>query len=268
MNNQRAPILVYHHVYPDEQARQTGPAPGVIGVSEFDRHMRWVREHDGYVVSTTAIVDWLVGRKPLPARACVLHFDNGWLDTFSVALPRLKEFGMTATCFPITSGIEAASSGESMRVRTLTEGSVKRPFMNWQQLGQLADAGWEIGAHTHTHCKVADKHDADGDDGVLREVEQSHRLFQQRLGSIPNHFAYPSGSRSPRTDALLRDQYRSLRLWRWDWPIQWRYTDNATSPNAIECQNIDSRVPFDQFERIFHEAADHPLRQSHEKGRP
>jgi len=254
MNQSRIPILVYHHVYPDEQAAQAGPAAGVIGVSEFDRHMQWIREHNWSVISTSALVDSLVERKPFPARSCVLHFDNGWLDTFSVALPRLKEWGMTATCFPITNGIEAASGGESLRVRTLTEGNVEKPFMNWEQLGQLAGAGWEIGAHTHTHCKIADKHDAEGDDGVLREVEQSHGLFQKRLGFVPDHFAYPSGSRSARTDVLLRDRYCSLRLWRWEWPIRWIYTDEATSPYAIECQNIDARVPFDQFERIFREA--------------
>ncbi len=254
MTTQRIPILVYHHVYPDADALAAGPAAGIIGVTEFDRQMQFIRQQNWTVVTNSAVIDWLQGKTELPPRACVLHFDNGWLDTHSTVLPRLRDLGMTATCFPITSGVEAASGGESICVRTLTEGSVEKPFMTWQQLRELIDAGWEIGAHTHTHCKVADHHDREGDEGILREVEQSHRLFQTKLGFVPEHFAYPSGSRNARTDELLRDHYSSLRLWRWDWPIRWHFTDRTTSVFGVECQNIDTRVTFDQFQRIFHEA--------------
>jgi peptidoglycan/xylan/chitin deacetylase (PgdA/CDA1 family) len=130
--------------------------------------------------------------------------------------------------------------------------------MDWRQLAQLAEAGWEIGAHTHTHGKMAEQHDFDGDSAVLREVEESHRLFRKHLGFVPGHFAYPSGSHNARTDEILREHYRSLRLWRWDWPIRWILTDHSTSLWGIESQNVDSRVPFEQFERIFHEALESP----------
>ena len=255
-SGQRVPILVYHHVYPDEEAARAGPVAGVIGASEFDRQMQFVCEDGWRVVSTSAVVDWLAGDADLPHRACVLHFDNGWLDTFTVVLPRLRELRLTATCFPVTAGVDAATHGDSMRLRTLTEGNVTKPFMTWDQVAALKDDGWEIGAHTHTHCKMSGRHDAEGDGGVLREVDESHRLFAQHLAAAPVHFAYPSGARSDRTDALLRERYRSLRLWRWYWPIRWHYTDRATPTSAIECQNVDARVPFDQFQRIFREAAD------------
>ncbi len=254
MTNQRIPILVYHHVYPDEQARQAGSVAGVIGVSAFTQQLEHVREQGCQVVSTSAVVDWLRDDKPLPDKACALHFDNGWLDTFTVVQPILRERGWLGTCFPITRGIAAASAGRSAQVRTLTEGNVEKPFMNWDQLGELRASGWEIGGHTHTHCKVADKHSADGDGGVLEEVENSHALFERHLGFVPEHFAYPSGSRSARTDAVLADHYRSLRLWRWDWPIEWTFTDKDTSWMGVECQNIDARVPVADFERVFREA--------------
>ncbi len=252
---QRVPILVYHHVYPDDEAARAGAAAGIIGVTEFDRQMQYLLCREWTVVTTSRVIDWLRRKGELPQRACVLHFDNGWLDTYTVVEPRLRELGISATSFPITSGVVAASGGTGLCVRTLTEGSIEKPFMTWQLLRQLAEAGWEIGAHTHTHCKVADQHDREGDAGVLREVEQSDQLFREHLGFVPEHFAYPSGSRSDRTDAVLRERYQSLRLWRWDWPIQWFFTDRATSRWAIACQNIDSRVGFEQFERIFHESA-------------
>lgn len=258
MTNQRVPILVYHHVYPEdspdlqEATFETGA--GIIGETEFRRQLRYIVDNGWNFASTTQVVDWLAGDAALPEKAVVLHFDNGWLDTFSVVLPILREFGATATCFPITDGVEAATAVRSVAVRTLTEGVVEKPFMNWDQTQALCDAGWEIGAHTATHCKVADQHQEQGDTGVLREAETANALFVKHLGAAPTHFAYPSGSRNARSDELLGHYYRSLRLWHFDWPIHWSFTQRSTSLLAVDCQNIDLRVPFADFQRLFEEA--------------
>ncbi len=258
MNSQCVPILVYHHVYREETPElkrstfETGA--GIIGEAEFRRQMQYIADKGWNVVSTTQIVDWITEGTTLQEKVVALHFDNGWLDTAMVAVPILREFGMTGTCFPITDGVEAASENRSIPMRTLTEGVTKKPFMTWDQAQELLDAGWEIGAHTATHCKTAEKHDAAGDEGVVWEVQTSNDMFKRRLGFVPDHFAYPSGSRNDRTDTLLSRYYRSLRRWHFDWPIRWTFTDYNSSRLALECQNIDLRVPFEDFERIFNEA--------------
>ena len=262
MKRQRVPILVYHHVYAGdapELKRAVGDAgAGIIGRSQFLQQVRYIAEHGWQVVSTSRIVDWLTvdhsASGAFPARAVALHFDNGWLDTFSVTLPILQEWGVAATCFPITDGIEAATHGRAATVRTLTEGVVEKPFMTWDHLARLRDAGWEIGAHTATHCKLADTHAAGGDQAVVMEVQTSNDLFRRRLGLVPDHFAYPSGSRNARTDELLSQYYRSLRLWHFASPIRWTFTETGTSPLALDCQNVDVRVSFDEFRNIFDEA--------------
>ena len=53
----------------------------------------------------------------------------------------------------------------------------------------------------------------------------------------------------------VQEHYESLRLWRVDFPITWAFTDGETSLQAIEGQNIDLRVPFDDFKRIFEHAS-------------
>lgn len=262
MKDQRVPILVYHHVYPQDAPELTSATfetgAGIVGENEFRRQMRCIADEGWSVVSTTEIIDWLESGNALPPKAAAIHFDNGWLDTVTVTLPILQEFEMAATCFPITDGVEAASQGKTSKVRTLTEGVIEKPFVTWDQLQQLRDAGWELGAHTASHCKVADKHAEEGDEAVIQEAEISNDLFQSRLGFTPDHFAYPSGSRNDATDKLLASYYRSLRLWHFEWPIHWSFTHGRTSPLAIDCQNIDLRVEFDDFQRIFTEAAGVP----------
>ena len=216
MSGQCVPILVYHHVYLEETPElkrsnfETGA--GIIGEPEFRRQLKYIADEGWKVVSTSQVVDWITEGTTLQEKVVALHFDNGWLDTALVALPILREFGMTATCFPITDGVEAASESRSIVVRTLTEGVTKKPFMTWDQAQELLDAGWEIGAHTATHCKVAEKHAAEGDEGVVLEVQTSNDSFKRRLGFVPAHFAYPSGSRNDRTDML----HRASR-----WPGSW-----------------------------------------------
>lgn len=255
MNTRRVPILVYHHVYPDETMSNVSESAGIIGESELRRQLQYIVDEGWTAVSTDQILDWLVDSTVLPAKAVAVHFDNGWQDTRTVAMPILQEFGMAGMCYVITDGLQAASRGAGQAVRTLTEGVVEKPFMTWGQAEELLDAGWEIGAHTATHCKMADKHADDGDEGVLREITMSNALIRQRLGFVPAHFAYPSGSRTADTDRLVAPHYRSLRLWHAEWPIVWRFTDLTTSPQAIECQNVDSRVPWADFARIFSEAS-------------
>ena len=256
--SQRAPILVYHHVYPDGhpglERTSRERATGVVSESDLRRHLSYLAEHGWEVVPTTRIVDWLEHGTPLPERALALHFDNGWLDCVTGAMPILREFGVTATAYVITDGTTAASEGRTAVVHTTTEGVTENPLITWEHAAKLVDAGWEIGAHTATHPRLADIHERDGDAPVLREVEESNQSYRRHLGFVPAHFAYPSGSRSQQTDELLSRHYRSLRLWEFSSPPVWRFTDGRTSPLALECQNIDNTVSFEDFARLFAEA--------------
>ena len=62
----RVPILVYHHVFPDDDPELAittdKKASGVIRVSEFRRQVDYVLDNGWQVVSTTEIVDWLEGK--------------------------------------------------------------------------------------------------------------------------------------------------------------------------------------------------------------
>ena len=271
--NQRVPILVYHHVYPDDHHEPVVPsgerATGIIGAAALRRQLDYLVAEDWQVISTTRLVDWLEqgagiwrakapctehARKELwlaiPRRAAVLHFDNGWLDTYTIARPILREYGLTATCYLI-SDLAAAGEGQPVAVSTSTEGAVAKPGLTWRQAAELLADGWEIGAHTATHPRLAEVHAAAGDAGVVAEIERSHAMYSEALGAVPAHFAYPSGSRNARTDALLAPYYRSLRRWQFTYPPRWTYTARSTSPLALECQNMDNTVSFRDFTHLF-----------------
>ena len=260
---QRVPILVYHHVYHDNDPgllkSERQKATGTIGESEFWRHMTYIADKGWTALSTTQVVDWLEEGGTLPERSVVLHFDNGWLDTRTIAMPVLREIGIAATCYIISEGTDAASAGRPAAIRTSTEGAVQKPCMTWMQAEELLEVGWEIGAHTATHPRLADLHAGKGAEALVAEIEKSNEAYADKLGLVPAHFAYPSGSRSKETDALLAPYYRSLRLWQFSYPPVWRFTERNTSPHALECQNVDNTVTFEDFVRIFDEALETQL---------
>lgn len=92
----RLTILTLHRVLP--QADDI--FPGEVDASRFREILGWLKDW-AHVMPLDEAAERLA-RGSLPARACVLTFDDGYEDNVSVALPILQEFGMPATFFIAT----------------------------------------------------------------------------------------------------------------------------------------------------------------------
>ena len=66
-------------------------------------------------------------------------------------------------------------------MRTHAEGVVEKPFMDWAQLGGLVEAGWEIGAHTATHPRLAELLARDGMYAGLYRKQLLERELEERV---------------------------------------------------------------------------------------
>src|SRR2546423_8093566 len=83
---------------------------------------------------------------------CVaITFDDGYLSTFRLARPILDRFGMVGTLFVPTDYI----GGGPMVWRGIdhwkaTRHGAELQPMTWDQVRELADAGWEIGSPTQS----------------------------------------------------------------------------------------------------------------------
>lgn len=92
--------LDYHYI------RNT-PAPGPNCPPERLRGQIRRLLVDGYEILTCGEVrQRLSGGRPLPERHATLSFDDGLLDQWQTAMPILREFGVPATFFVITSALD------------------------------------------------------------------------------------------------------------------------------------------------------------------
>lgn len=106
--SRRLVVLAYHRVLDigNEDAYPGDPELVSASVADFERHMRFVRDH----MTPLSLVDVLAALdsgKPLPPRSLVVTFDDGHADNYTNAFPVLKSVGVPATIFLSTQYIDA-----------------------------------------------------------------------------------------------------------------------------------------------------------------
>ena len=79
-------ILTYHSV-------SEGNSPLKISPELFVQQMQWL-QGNVRVVELSEVVDTLAGGRPLPERAVVLTFDDGFCDFYLSAAPVLRRLGL------------------------------------------------------------------------------------------------------------------------------------------------------------------------------
>ena len=172
-------VLCYHSIHPTNAFASATPG-------QFEEHMRWLREHCD-VVPLREAVERSAGRRDTPAKPTVsVTFDDGYDDNFIHALPVLMQYGIKAS-FYVTTGFVDRDPTVVDRMRRLREMPVSA--LSWEQLGEIYQAGMEVGSHSITHVNLAEL-----EPGALRaELRDSKRVLEDHLGEEIDSVAYPFG---------------------------------------------------------------------------
>jgi peptidoglycan/xylan/chitin deacetylase (PgdA/CDA1 family) len=136
-------------------------------------------------------------------RTVAVTFDDAYSSVFELARPILDKAGFPATVFvptdyPARSEQPMAWDGIDRWLGGPHEREL-RP-MSWEQLGALADAGWEIGSHTCSHPRLPSL----GDKDLANELVDSRSTVAERLGRPCATLAYPYGEHDERVVEAAR----------------------------------------------------------------
>jgi peptidoglycan/xylan/chitin deacetylase (PgdA/CDA1 family) len=129
-------------------------------------------------------------------KTVVITFDDAYRSVFELAAPILRRFGFPGTLFVPTAFPATCQPmrwpGVDRWLGTPHESELIPA--SWEEIGALADSGWEIGSHTRTHPRLTQI----DDEHLAEELEGSRSDCERALGRPCTSLAYPHGDEDER----------------------------------------------------------------------
>ncbi|WP_341528430.1 trifunctional glycosyltransferase/class I SAM-dependent methyltransferase/polysaccharide deacetylase [Nostoc sp. UHCC 0302] len=180
------PILMYHRVHPKGCA---ATSPYRVTPEAFAEQLRYLRDAGFHSITLEQWCRAKTTRIPIPGRAVLITFDDGYQDFSDYAWPLLKQYGFSANVFLVAGAIAGTNHWDSYYDEEV-------PLLDWQEIRQLQDEGVQFGAHSVTHRHLTSLSVAE----IVQEAVRSRSLLHQVLGHTPTAFAYPYGD----TDSVVQ----------------------------------------------------------------
>jgi peptidoglycan/xylan/chitin deacetylase (PgdA/CDA1 family) len=205
MSARALPVLMYHHVTPND---------GLVTVSPvtFRQQMGWLARH-GYRGITCRDLERFFDGEALPDKSVLITFDDGYLDNYVYAHPVLQEFGLHGVIFLVTGWIGSESQPRRYgspgggggdlpecpnhrdAKALIAAGQADRAMLRWSEVEAMQTAGtFEFHSHTHTHTRwdktVADP--AERSAALAADLAESRAALASHTGDSP-HLCWPQG---------------------------------------------------------------------------
>ncbi|HXV76873.1 MAG TPA: poly-beta-1,6-N-acetyl-D-glucosamine N-deacetylase PgaB [Candidatus Polarisedimenticolaceae bacterium] len=202
--------LTYHDVR-SHLVGNHDPDRYAVSSANLAAHFRWLASQGYHVVSVERIAAALAGGEPLPPRAVLLTFDDGFRSAYTHVFPLLETFGYPAVLSLVTSWIEAEGAIDYDGVALGPE-----DFLSWAQIREMQASGLvEIASHSHDlhrgiranpqgnlePAAVALAWDDEGYESeanyrerVAADLSTSARAIEDHTGRRPRVIAWPFGA--------------------------------------------------------------------------
>lgn len=174
---QAALIITYHDI-------GRGRPPLCIPVELLQAHVDYLAEC-GATPMTISALAWSLSENRLPPRPVCLTFDDAFTSVVDAAAPVLLERGFPATIFAVAGYLGKTNDWPSQPAFV-----ERRPLARADALAELAQAGFEIGAHGVDHEPLRRL----TPEATKREVVDGKARLEDAVGVSIESFAYPYGS--------------------------------------------------------------------------
>ena len=189
----------------------------------------------------------------LPSKPIMFDFDHPMLNILKGIAPIMSEFGYVGNIF-VNTGFIDQKREEDLKQHNRTD------IMSWDQVGEIIDLGWHLGAHTVTHPNLSKlvENDPDGKK-IAWELDESNYILHKQLGIKAKDFAFTGTSWSQVAEDAVKERYRFGRLW----IIGSDYQANGevikfSQLAGVECDDEDDGGP--PFSARFINKKTHPYR--------
>ena len=180
-------VLCYHAV------SERWPAPLSVTPEALEAQLELLVRR-GYRGATFESV---VSERPAE-RTLVVTFDDAFASVGELAAPILRRLGLPGSVYVVSdhpAAPERPMSWDGIDQWLGTEHEHELRPLSWDRIGELAEAGWEVGSHTGSHPHLSRVRD---EAELARELEGSRATLEDRLGLPCRTLAYPYGDHDER----------------------------------------------------------------------
>jgi peptidoglycan/xylan/chitin deacetylase (PgdA/CDA1 family) len=184
-------VLCYHAISPSWEASLS------VTPDAFERQISTLVRQGWTSTTFTEVTRHTPGAKTL-----VITFDDAFASVKNYALPVLMDLGVKGTVFVPTDYIsrQARLAWPGLAHWEQSADADELIAMTWDDLGELAELGWEIGSHSRTHPLLTTL----DDDALTVELRDSRAECAERMGRPVTSIAYPYGNVDHRVQAHTR----------------------------------------------------------------
>ena len=175
-------VLCYHKIGsppPGSKLKELWVSPG-----KFRAQVKYLLDHGYTTLLFSDLLKAQKGETPLPEKAVLITFDDGYENNYLHAWPILRELGAKGNVYVVFNTIGKVNSWHN---------PASEPWVNMATLAQLkemqASGVIEYGSHTmnHPHLSALKPEDA------AWEIAESKRQLEALFGREMSAFAYPYG---------------------------------------------------------------------------
>ena len=193
----RIPITMCHGI-------DTRKAEAPLTVEHFDRLIKVAADLGFQSIDYHELKAWQAGHGTLPDRPIMIDFDHPVRSMRYEVNEVLTRYGFKGNLFvntgPMHSGYEGKPRGDA--------------WMTWDELRELVDLGWYIGAHTVTHPNLSELSLEDPNGHKIREeLIACDEEIEKELRIKPEAFAFTGTSFSTIALKEVKKRYQFGRLW-------------------------------------------------------
>lgn len=177
------PILLYHHIEPQENINGDGHKNLAVNTEYFDKQMAYLVSKGYKTLSMDELATALNTKQKLPGKNIVITMDDGYDDIYNFAFPIIKKYGVKVNLM-IPTGLLGVSG-----------------YMNWNQIKEMVGSGLAFAYdHTWSHTALAGK----STEKITYEIMTAKKQLEENLGRPVNIFTYPYGSENNQVVSILK----------------------------------------------------------------
>jgi poly-beta-1,6-N-acetyl-D-glucosamine N-deacetylase len=215
-------VLCYHDVQEDVRVVAD---PYAVDTAQLVSQFAWMKENGFHMIGLDDVIAAREGKRPLPDKAVLLSFDDGYRSVYTRVFPLLKLFNYPAVVALSGHWLDAPAG---KTVEYDGREVARSQFLSWEQIAEMAASGLvEIASHSYdlhrgipadpqgsmVPALVALRFEAGGgyeDERahtaqVRADLARNSTLIKARIGRAPRVMVWPYGRDSGQAIEIARE---------------------------------------------------------------